>query len=120
MAYQGTTAASSVSNPPRVLIPRMGGLPATTTLSTGNGANCYRESGGAVWMYTSSHGSTACMDTNFFSDAWYLGIRPGDVLIGVQWTTAGSSQVLFMGVFGSVSTAGANLSTGGSYTSTYS
>lgn len=121
MAYSGTTAASSVSNPPRCLIPRLGGIPATTTLSTANGTNPYREqSASALWLYSSSHGSTACMDTNFFSDAWYLGIRPGDVMIGVQWTTAGSSQVLFMGVFGSVSTAGANLSTGGSYTSTFS
>lgn len=120
MAYQSSTAASSVANPPRCLIPSFSGLAGTTNLSTANGANCYREQGGGVWLYISSHGSTACMDTNFFTDARDLGIKPGDILLGLQWTTAGSSTVLFMGAFASVSTAGANLSTGGTVTSTFS
>lgn len=119
MAYQGTTAASSVANPPRLLIPRMGGLPASTALSTAVGQNPYREQAGGVWLYSSSHGSTATMDTNFFTDAKRLGIQPGDVLMGFQWTTLGSSTVLYMGVFTAVSTAGANLSTGGTITSTF-
>ena len=118
MAYQGTTAASTVSNPPRMLIPRLGG-PTSTQLSTGVGTNTYREQGGGIWFYSSSHGSTEVMDTNFFTDAWYLGIRPGDLLFGVQWTTLGSSLVTYFVAFRSVSTAGANLSTGGSVTSTY-
>ena len=121
MAYQGTTAASSVSNPPRVMIPRLGGIPATTTLSTANGTNTYREqAAGALWFYASSHGTTELMASNFFSDAWQLGMRPGDVLLGFQWTTAGSTQTLVMGVIGSVSTAGAALSTGGTISSSYS
>lgn len=119
MAYQGSTAASSVANPPRSLISRFAGVPASTQLSTGVGNNVYREQGGGFWLYVSSHGSTACMDTNFFTDAWYIGIRPGDFLIGMQWTTLGSSLVTFIGAFASVSTAGANITTGGTITSSF-
>ena len=119
MAYQGSTAASSVANPPRCLISKFAGIPASTQLSTAVGTNVYRDQGGAVWLYASSHGSTEVMDTNFFTDAKSIGIQPGDVLLGYQWTTLGSSIVMYMGVFKSVSTAGANLSTGGTITSTF-
>lgn len=119
MAYLGSTAASSVANPPRCLIPSFSGIRNTTNLSTANGANTYREQGGGVWLYSSSHGSTETMATGFFSDAQALGMRPGDLVFGVQWTTAGSSQVVYMGVLDSVSTAGAALSTGGTMTSTF-
>ena len=119
MAYLGSTAASSVANPPRCLIPSFSGLAGTTQLSTGNGTNVYREQGGGVWLYMSSHGSTEAMDSNFFTDARDIGMRPGDILFGVQWTTLGSSIVFYMGAIRSVSTAGANLSTGGSITSTF-
>ena len=119
MAYQSSTAASSVANPPRCLVPSFSGLAGTTNLSTANGANTYREQGGGLWFYASSHGSTQVQDSNFFTDAKDLGIKPGDVLLGFQWTTAGSSIVTYMGVFAAVSTAGANLSTGGTITSTF-
>lgn len=119
MAYLGSTAASSVANPPRALISRFAGVPASTQLSTAVGGNTYREQGGGVYFYSSSHGSSAACDTNFFTDAWYLGIRPGDALWGVQWTTLGSSVVQYFGVFTSVSTAGANISTGSLITSTF-
>lgn len=119
MAYQSSTAASSVANPPRCLIPSFSGLAGTTNLSTANGANTYREQGGGVWLYSSSHGSTEVMASNFFTDARDLGMKPGDLLLGMQWTTAGSSIVVYMGGIASVSSAGANLSTGGTITSTF-
>lgn len=119
MAYQGSTAASSVSNPPRLIVPRFAGIPASTQLSTGVGTNIYREQGSALWLYVSSHGSTEAMDSNFFSDGWYIGMRPGDILLGMQWTTLGSSLVLYMGGIRAVSTAGAALTTGGTFTSTF-
>lgn len=119
MAYLGSTESSSVANPPRCLVPSFSGIANTTSLSTANGANTYREQGGALWLYSSSHGSTEAMDSNFFTDAWQLGIKPGDILMGVQWTTEGSSLVQYQGAFASVSTAGANLSTGGTITSTF-
>ena len=123
MAYLGSTAATSLANPPRCLLSGFAGQPKSTQLSTAVPSDgvrsAYASQGGSIWGYWSSHGSTAAMDTNFFTDAQRLGIRPGDLLLGVQWTTLGSSLVLYMGVFGSVSTAGANLTTGGSITSTF-
>ncbi len=123
MAYLGSTQASSLANPPRNIVSRFAGAPGSTQLSTAvpaDGArSAYATQGGGLWLYSSSHGSTACMDTNFFSDAWNIGMRPGDVLIGVQWTTLGSSLVTFIGTIGAVSTSGAALSTGGTMTSTF-
>jgi len=123
MAYLGSTQATSLSNPPRCIVSRFANVPASTQLSTAvpsdGSRSAYNYQGGAVWLYASSHGSTQVQDSNFFSDAWYIGIRPGDLLIGYQWTTLGSSIVTYMGVFASVSTAGANLSTGGTISSTF-
>lgn len=119
MAYLGSTQLSSLANPPRLLVPRIGGLPGSTQLSTSVGTPPYREQAGGVWLYASSHGSTEVMDTNFFTDAKELGIRSGDILLGFQWTTLGSSVVFYAGVFRAVSSAGAALTTGGTITSTF-
>ena len=123
MAYLGSTQLSSLANPPRCLISGFAGTPASTQLSTAIPSDgvrsAYASQGGAVWLYISSHGSTEVQDTNFFTDAKQLGIRPGDLLLGYQWTTLGSSMVFYAGPFRSVSTAGANLSTGGTITSTF-
>lgn len=122
MAYLGSTQATSLANPPRCLVSGFAGQPKSTQLSTAVPSDgvrsAYNSQGGSIWLYASSHGSTEVMDTNFFTDAQKIGIRPGDVLLGYQWTTLGSSIVMYMGAFKSVSTAGANLSTGGTITST--
>jgi hypothetical protein len=56
-------------------------------------------------------------DANFFSDAYYLGMKQGDIVMGCQAT--GSSVGVYMGVLGAVTTAGAALaSTGGILSST--
>lgn len=125
MAYLGSTQASSLANPPRLLIGSgtFSGNVASTVLSTAvpsdGSRSAYNVQGGNVWLYTSSHGSTEVMASNFFTDAKQLGMRPGDILMGMQWTTAGSSLVFYMGGIAAVSTSGANLSTGGTITSTF-
>ena len=125
MAYLGSTQATSLANPPVCINPGViaRGNPGSTALSTAipsdGSRSAYATQGGATWRYVSSHGSTEVCDTAFFSDAWYIGIRPGDRLEGLQWTTAGSSLVSYSGYFASVSTAGANLTTGGIITSTF-
>ncbi len=108
MAYAGSTAASSVANPP---IRIGGGMAATcNTLSTG-GNGCQ------LWLYNSSHSSTQLTDTAFFTDAYYLGMKKGDVVMFMGST--GSSAAVGMGILGAVSTAGAALSsTGGIVAST--
>lgn len=108
MAYFGTTAASSLANPPTC-----DSLPLTrgTSALTGNKPQ--------TWKYSSTNLTTDLTGANFFSDAWYLGMRPGDIVEGTQYTSAGSSVITFQGSIGAVTTAGAALSTGGTMTSTF-
>lgn len=109
MAYNGATAASSVANPPMRIAGGMGGVSQQSTASGG---------GRGVWFYNSSNGSTQLQDANFFTDAKYLGMQRGDLLLFVVAT--GSSVCCGMGVIGAVSTDGAAIaSTGGSMTSTF-
>ena len=118
MAYSGSTAASSVANPPiKVVIGGMGySNPASTALSTAVPGG---KQGANLWYYSSTNSSTQAMDSNFFSDAWYLGMRPGDLVMGVYYSSAASSVVTYFGAINGVSTDGASLSTGGTVTSTF-
>ena len=109
MAYAGTTAASTVTNPPMSLnAPALGGVNPNTTEAV---------NGRRVWLYNSTHSTTQLSDTNFFTDAYYIGMKRGDILIGTCNT--GSSVAVFVGVLGAVTTNGAALaSTGGILSST--
>jgi hypothetical protein len=121
MAYLGTTAASSVSNPPvliygnRAIDPRIPGT--GTTGSTifmnnayGGSTSTYQEGkefGGQFWGYWSTDNTTAIAGAGYFTDFGQLGGRPGDVIMTVG-TTGGSGTVItrFLTV-ASISTAGA-------------
>lgn len=102
MSYSGATAASSVANPPIMIAGRL----ALGGNTTAFGAQ--PQAGGALWLYTSSHSATeASSGTNsgcFFTDAWALGMRTGDVMmmagttgstlgfaIGVMYVTSGTT-----------------------------
>lgn len=105
--------AYSTSNPPRCILPAMGGPLAANSTSVANGAQ--------LWFYSSTNGSTELMASNFFTDGKYLGMRTGDVLIHSGYSTQSSTgHILAIGMVADVSTAGARLSTGGTVTSTYS
>lgn len=128
MAYFGTTAASSVSNPPRQLVAPFANNPAlagsTEFLSTqastaANNANAPGGGGGGLWFYASTNLTTDLTAANFFSDGFYLGMRAGDIVQGAQFSSLGSTVTTFMGAIVSVSTAGASLSTGSLMTSTF-
>lgn len=129
MAYFGTTAASSVSNPPRQLVAPFAtnaSLPGSTQfLSTqgstaANNSNAPGGGGGGLWAYVSTNLTTDLTVANFFSDGFYLGMNAGDQIQGAQFTSLGSSVTTFYGTIVSVSTAGASLSTGSLLTSTFS
>lgn len=116
MAYLGSTAASSLQNPPRSLISSFAaGNEASTTLSTAipasGAASAYRVQGGGLWIYQSSHPTTDVCADNFFTDAQRIGMKPGDIVMAQQWTTAGSSVTLRIYSVVSVSTSGALMST---------
>lgn len=117
MAYAGSTQLSSLANPPRQIIQGLGGYQASTGLST-NPGNVSGQ-GGGLWFYSSTNLTTDITGANFFSDGFYIGMKPGDVVFGVQFTSAGSSVTTFQGAITGVSTAGASLSTGSLITSTF-
>lgn len=113
MSYNGTTAASSVSNPPVRIGGYLGGGANSTafSLAAGKGAK-------SLWMYATSDESTNLRDTSYFTDGWQLGMRPGDIVI--YTCSTGSSISVGMGsVSTASSTAGTMLaSTGGVLSST--
>lgn len=117
MAYSGTTAATSVNNPPRKVTEGIAGNVGTTGLTTTPAAPGAQ--GGALWVYSSTNSTTDLTASNFFSDGKTLGMRPGDIVIGIQFTSAGSSVTSFIGAITGVSTSGASLSTGSLMTSTF-
>lgn len=108
MAYAGSTAATP--NPP-VLI--------ASGLGIGRGSSALTGGNKQLWMYNSTNLTTDITAASFFTDGWYLGMRPGDLVIGTQYTSAGSSVISFWGSISAVTTAGATLSTGGLVTSTF-
>lgn len=107
MTYRSSTAASSLTNPPRVLIPRMGGLAVSSALSSAT--NIQRRQGGALYFYSSTHTSTAVIAANFFTDGKKLGMQAGDVVLGVSYSTAASNPKVYMAAVKTVSTSGATL-----------
>lgn len=111
MSYSGTTAATTVSNPPV----RIGGYLGQGPNSTASAAA--GSWGRSLWLYNSSHSSTQLTDSNFFSDAQALGMKMNDIVMAVCNT--GSSVSIVIGVLSSVTSDGANLaSTGGILSST--
>jgi len=116
MAYYGTTAASSVSNPPRKVIDGVAQLGMSTGLTTAPAVPGGQ--GGSLWMYCSTNLTTDINAAGFFSDGKALGMRPGDFVMASQFSSAGSTVTLYLGVVSQITTAGAaSLSTGGSMTS---
>lgn len=104
MAYYGTTAASSLANPP---VPLNGPL----TKSPSSLGNTGR--GLTVWAYKSSSTPAQVSVANFISDAYYIGMRPGDLVLGSYFSSAGSSTGYhYRLVCTNVTTSGATFSTG--------
>lgn len=108
MAYNGSTASSTLANPPMLMASGLGGRVlnnGSTINGTGGGA------GAQIWMYTSTDSSTAPFTANYFTDAKYLGMRGGDIVFQVGAT--GSTLGCSMSVLGTVSTAGAAYASSG-------
>lgn len=109
MAYVGTTAASSVQNPP-IQIARglAGGILGSSLAGTG------------LWFYSSTDGSTVMESSTYFTDGLYLGMRAGDVVLGAAAASPGTTvPITYVGTVVFATTAGCGLSTGGVMTSTF-
>lgn len=113
MAYSGSTASSP--NPPRLLVPAMSGPLAMSSTSIAR-------RGAQLWTYNTSDGTTVMQNAAYFTDGKALGFQLGDIMIGLSWSTESSTgHISFMGTLvTTASTAGWNLSTGGTITSTFS
>lgn len=118
MSYSGSTASSTVANPPKRVVGQMTSVAGTTGLSTATQQQ--HNQGGNIWFYSSTNKTTDIKASNFFTDGKNLGMRPGDMVFGNQFTSAGSSVITFFGTIIGVSTSGASLSTGSLITSTFS
>lgn len=115
MAYNGSTAGSTLANPPILMFSAVGGkvLNNGSTLG-GTGAGM----GANMWLYTSTDSSTAPFTASYFTDAYFLGMRAGDVVLQVGAT--GSTIGVSLNVLGAVTTAGAAYaSTGAQISSTF-
>jgi hypothetical protein len=106
MAYSGSTASSSLANPPIQIARGLGGgVNTTSTAGTGSG----------LWMYNSTNQSSEMTATGYFTDAYALGMRSGDVMIAQ--TCTGSSVSVAMGVMVVVSSSAGNFASTGAIVS---
>ena len=106
--------AYSTTNPPRLMIPAMGGPLAANSTSVG--------AGGALWAYRSSVDQIPAVCTpGYFTNGKQLGMRVGDWIMGTVTSTESSTGFIsFFGTLGSTnSTAGYNVSTDSVMTSTF-
>lgn len=115
MSYSGTTASSTLTNPPILVGGKIGG-PVLNMGSTLIGAAGGQ--GAQLWFYASTETSTGILAANYFTDGSRLGMKAGDVMIAVS-NTGGTTSNLVIGVITSGSTAGYGMSTGAMITSTF-
>ena len=121
MAYSGSTAASSVANPP-ICLTAAGITPYYNAAANVLGSSLQTTqpfNGGVnIWRYTSSDASTLLQGAGYFTDGLALGMRIGDVMINVAQTSLGTSPTMNIGVLVTTnSTAGFNINTGGAIAS---
>lgn len=110
MSYQSSTVQTTASNPPVLMVSAIG---------IGSGSTAFSGGNRKWWSYISTNLTTDIAAANFFTDGFYLGMRPGDLVIGAQYTSDGSSGIAFTGVISAVTTSGAQFTTGSIMTSTF-
>lgn len=106
MGYQGSTELSSIANPPRnVAGANLFGMRSTSVLSSS------KIRGQGLWLYNTTDGATEMTSAAYFTDAFFIGMKQGDLIMGSIDT--GSSISVYMGVMGAVTTAGAAIASSG-------
>jgi len=112
MAYIGSTAASSIANPP-ALVAR----PLSVGARLGSNASAQNVPIRlGLWVFGSTDTTSSPFTAGYFSDGYELGMKQGDIVFCVgQTSTVSSSQCLMIGCVSSVSSTG-----GGTQLSTFS
>lgn len=107
LQYSGSTAGSTLANPPVLMAHAIGGhiqfaSSGSTIARPGlpTGAN-----GGQLWFYSSTNTGDTMAVATVFNDGAALGMQNGDVLIGVFSSADSTHPFVYVGVL--VSTAGA-------------
>lgn len=129
MAYSGTTAASSVTNPPIKLVDGIGNFNPGIAVVGSTASSLQLGGGNSLWYYQTTDGTTVLEVSSYFSDGGFMGMKNGDSMIGVCASSFGSTVVIsFHGVLQTTSTFGSSnfgapsafgLSTGGTMSSTF-
>lgn len=116
LTYNGTTAGSTLANPPVLMMAGIAGhVQFATTGSTAAVSNLPTGASGAkIWFYSSSNVGTEMIALNTINDGYALGMSIGDVLIGVKTTADSTASFVYIGTL--VTSAGA---TGFSLSSSY-
>ena len=109
MAYRGSTELSSVANPARCIMAGMWGRRSSSVITS------TKVLGQNVWLYNTTDGTSDIAVANYFLDAYYLGMKEGDLIMGS--IDSGSSVAVFFGVIGAVTTLGATLASSGGFLS---
>lgn len=93
MAYSGTTAASSLQNPPVKIAQGMANLSSTLGAVVGATSPLRTVGGTGLWVYQSLDGATITSSIAYFTDGDKLGMRQGDFILIAAATAAGSTAV---------------------------
>jgi hypothetical protein len=115
MPYQGSTAASSVANPPVLIASGMTPYNSAAANVLGSSLQTTQPFNGGtqLWRYTSSDASTLAQAAGYFTDGLGLGMHIGDIIFIVAQTSLGTSPSMNVGVLVTTnSTAGFNVATG--------
>lgn len=97
LTYNGTTAGSTLANPPVVMAAAIGGRLNWVTSGSTVDVGTYG-AGAKIWFYSSSNAASELAALNSFGDGVALGMTRGDVLIGVTSTAGSTAPICFMGV----------------------
>jgi len=104
MAYQGTTAGSSVSNPPFLVSQGI----ASTGIGSTAPSTSNRGPTPSQWHYKSTHTQAEVAAAGFITDARVLGMKIGDSVLVMGSTT----MVISHHVVNALSSTGATISAG--------
>lgn len=101
LTYNGTTAGSTLANPPVLLAAAIGGH--VQFASSGSTAAIAKLPTGALgaqlWYYGSTNDPlTELVALNTFGDGYALGMHPGDVILCVKSTADSTAPFLGIGV----------------------
>ncbi len=114
MAYSGSTAASSLQNPPICIAGGVSPFSNINNAVIGSTASPLF-GGNRLWFYSSTDGTTLLQAAGYFTDGALLGMRNGDVLIAPCSTAVGSTATgLGIGILLTTnSTGGFNMAVAG-------